>query len=206
MTRAFQESRLIIASHNQGKCREIAAYLTPYAIEILEASDLTYPNPMRPAPAIKPMPPSKPPPPPKPPASPHWRMIRVLKISALGSKPGIYSARLAGVDKNFTRASEILYNDLIIAKASDFSCQFICALALCWGDGFCLTVEGYIDGTFIWPPRGDQGFGYDPVFQPHGCQKTFAELAPEWKHAHSHRAKAFQQLIAQCFQKTPTYK
>ena len=206
MTRAFQESRLIIASHNQGKCREIAAYLTPYAIEILEASDLNLPEPDETGTSYKANATLKATAAAQATGIPALADDSGFEISALGSKPGIYSARLAGVDKNFARASEILYNDLIVAKASDFSCQFICALALCWGDGFCLTVEGYIDGTFIWPPRGDQGFGYDPVFQPHGCQKTFAELAPEWKHAHSHRAKAFQQLIAQCFQETPIYK
>ena len=211
MSRAFTEKRLIIASHNQGKCREIAAYLTPYAIEILSASDLNLPEPDE--------------------TGTSYQANAILKakaaaqaatnaatnaaqaagipaladdsgfeIGALAGKPGIYSARLAGADKNFTRASAQLYNDLSAAKASDFSCRFVCALALCWQDGFCISAEGHIDGTFIWPPRGEQGFGYDPVFQPKGYDKTFAEFDPAWKHAHSHRAKAFAKLIAQCFQ------
>ena len=199
MSRAFTESQLIIASHNQGKCREIAAYLTPYAIEILSASALNLPEPEE--------------------TGASYQANAILKaqsatqtaglpaladdsgfeLTALNGRPGIYSARLAGADKNFTRASEMLHNDLIAAKTSDFSCRFVCALALCWADGLCITAEGHIDGTFIWPPRGDQGFGYDPVFQPEGCDKTFAELDPAWKHAHSHRAKAFAKLIAQCF-------
>ena len=203
MSRAFTEKRLIIASHNAGKCHEIAAYLNPYTIEILRASDLNLPEPEETGTryqanaTIKAQAAAQ--------AATNAVGIPALaddsgfEIFSLDSKPGIYSARLAGADKNFTRASAILYNDLIAAKASDFSCRFVCALALCWADGFCITAEGHIDGTFIWPPRGDQGFGYDPVFQPEGCEKTFAECTPAWKHANSHRAKAFAKLIAQCF-------
>lgn len=199
MTRAFTEKRLIIASHNQGKCREIAAYLSPYAIEILGASDLNLPEPEETGTSYQANATLKAQAAANTDGLPALADDSGFEITALDGKPGIYSARLAGADKNFTRASEILHNDLIAAQASDFSCRFVCALALCWADGFCITAEGHIDGTFIWPPRGIQGFGYDSVFQPKGYQKTFAECTPEWKHAHSHRAKAFEQLIAQCF-------
>jgi XTP/dITP diphosphohydrolase len=86
-----------------------------------------------------------------------------------------------------------------LGAGADRRAHFVCVLALAWPDGHCETVEGRVDGTLVWPPRGARGFGYDPMFLPEGRDRTFGEMAPEDKHAISHRAHAFRKLIAACF-------
>ena len=78
-------------------------------------------------------------------------------------------------------------------------CHFICSLSICWPDGYDVTVSGRVDGKFSWPPKGDKGFGYDPIFKPLGYKKTFAEMKPKFKHSISHRSIAFDKLIKFCF-------
>jgi XTP/dITP diphosphohydrolase len=80
----------------------------------------------------------------------------------------------------------------------DRRARFVCVLALAWPDGHCETVEGTVEGTVVWPPRGDQGFGYDPMFLPEGESRTFGEMPAAEKHAISHRARAFRQMLAEC--------
>ena len=87
-----------------------------------------------------------------------------------------------------------------LPDGADRAAYFACALALCWADGHCEVVEGRVQGRLVWPPRGDRGFGYDPMFQPTGHDVTFGEMAPADKHRISHRAEAFRRLIARCFQ------
>ena len=77
--------------------------------------------------------------------------------------------------------------------------HFVCALSLCWPDGHVETFEGRVDGTLVWPPRGDRGFGYDPMFLPWHGRQTFGEMDPDAKHAISHRAEAFRKLVAALF-------
>ncbi|MDC0033907.1 non-canonical purine NTP pyrophosphatase, partial [Alphaproteobacteria bacterium] len=81
----------------------------------------------------------------------------------------------------------------------DRRAQFICVLSLCWPDGHCESFEGHVDGTLVWPPRGNNGFGYDPIFLPANGTKTFGEMDPDAKHTISHRAVAFRQLRGACF-------
>lgn len=119
-----------------------------------------------------------------------------LSATAIGGEPGIYSARWAGTDKNFDRAMQRVANRLGEAEAMDFSAWFTCALAVAWPDGPAVVVEGRIDGTLAFPPRGDRGFGYDPIFQPYGYAETFGEMDPKQKDAISHRAVAFAKLKA----------
>ena len=122
---------------------------------------------------------------------------------AINKAPGLYSARWAGPEKDFGFAMNKV-NDAFIASGSDDThCRFVCALSIVWPDGHDETVEGIIDGDFVWPPRGENGFGYDPVFVLRGETKTFGEVDPEWKHSVSHRAKAFAQLLDRCFAETP---
>ncbi len=119
-----------------------------------------------------------------------------LSVAAIGGDPGIYSARWAGDDKNFSRAMQQVANRLGEIEALDFSAWFTCALAVAWPDGPAVVVEGRIDGTLAFPPRGERGFGYDPIFQPYGYSETFGEMDPAAKDAISHRARAFAKLKA----------
>ena len=119
-----------------------------------------------------------------------------LSVTALEGQPGIYSARWAGPDRDFGAAMARIKHRLEEAETEDFSCWFTCALAVAWPDGPAVVVEGRIDGTLAWPPRGERGFGYDPVFVPNGFDQTFGEMDPEKKDAMSHRARAFAKLKA----------
>ena len=120
-----------------------------------------------------------------------------LAVTALGGAPGIYSARWAGPGKDFGVAMERVNREL--GEAGDRSAAFICALCLCWPDGHCESFEGRVEGALVWPPRGERGFGYDPIFQAAGESITFGEMEPERKHGMSHRARAFEQMVAALF-------
>ena len=124
-----------------------------------------------------------------------------LVVDALGGAPGIYSARWAGPMKDFAVAMKRVEDELQAKGAADRSAHFTAVLALCWPDGHCETFEGRVDGRLVWPPRGDRGFGYDPIFVPDGHRQTFGEMEPSAKHAISHRAVAFRKLIEACFAK-----
>jgi XTP/dITP diphosphohydrolase len=120
-----------------------------------------------------------------------------LAVDALGGQPGIYSARWAGPGKDFGAAMERVEREL--PAGAPRTARFVCALSLAWPDGHVETVEGVVAGTLAWPPRGSRGFGYDPIFVPDGLEVTFGEMEPTAKHAMSHRADAFRQLVERCF-------
>ena len=120
-----------------------------------------------------------------------------LAVDALGGDPGIFSARWAGPEKDFGGAMRMVHDRL--ASNPDRRARFVCALTLAWPDGHDETVEGEVSGHLVWPARGDQGFGYDPMFVADGYEITFGEMEPDAKHAVSHRADAFRQLVAACF-------
>lgn len=119
-----------------------------------------------------------------------------LSVTALGGAPGIFSARWAGPDKDFSLAMRKVEERLEEAGAEDFSAWFTSALAIAWPDGPALVVEGRVDGTLSFPPRGLKGFGYDPIFVPDGHAATFGEMEPAAKDALSHRTRAFAKLKA----------
>ncbi len=119
-----------------------------------------------------------------------------LSVAALEGSPGIYSARWAGPAKDFTMAMKKVEARLEEAHADDFSAWFTSALAVAWPDGPAVVVEGRVDGVLTFPPRGDRGFGYDPIFVPEGHAQTFGEMDPAAKDAMSHRARAFAKLKA----------
>jgi XTP/dITP diphosphohydrolase len=119
-----------------------------------------------------------------------------LSVAALDGAPGIYSARWAGPGKDFTVAMTKVEERLEEAGAGDFSAWFTCALAVAWPGGPAVVVEGRVDGTLTFPPRGGRGFGYDPIFVPEGGMLTFGEMDPADKDAMSHRARAFAKLKA----------
>ena len=117
-----------------------------------------------------------------------------LEVFALGGAPGIYSARWAGEPRDFDVAMEKVERELIETGTDDRGARFVCALALAWPDGHVEMFEGEVRGELVWPPRGINGFGYDPVFVPTGEALTFGEMDPARKHAMSHRADAFAKL------------
>jgi XTP/dITP diphosphohydrolase len=119
-----------------------------------------------------------------------------LSVAALGGSPGIYSARWAGPGKDFAVAMKKVEERLEEVHADDVSAWFTSALAVAWPDGPAVVVEGRVDGALTFPPRGDRGFGYDPIFVPEGHGQTFGEMDPAAKDAMSHRARAFAKLKA----------
>jgi XTP/dITP diphosphohydrolase len=119
-----------------------------------------------------------------------------LSVTALEGAPGIYSARWAGPGHDFALAMKKVEERLEEAGAKDFSAWFTCALAVAWPDGPAIVVEGRVDGALAFPPRGDRGFGYDPIFVPENQGQTFGEMEPAQKDAMSHRARAFAKLKA----------
>ena len=198
MTRRFEGGRLVVASHNPGKVREIDDLLQSYDAEPVSAGELGLPEPVEDgltfvANAIL-----------KAESAatrsglPALSDDSGLAVAVLDGAPGIYSARWAGPEKDFQYAMQRVQDE--VGDAPDRNAQFICVLALAWPDGHVETFEGTVDGTLVWPPRGDCGFGYDPMFLPKGHDETFGELDPAHKHAISHRAAAFRQLVAACFE------
>ncbi len=186
--------KLVIASHNPGKVREIADLLAPHGLSVVSAARLGLPEPEETGAtfaenAIL-----------KATDAANASGLPVLAddsgicVAALGGQPGIYSARWAGPDKDFTVAMQRIEREL--AGAADRSAAFICVLCLAWPDGRYETFEGRVDGTLVWPPRGTKGFGYDPMFVPEGGSLTFGEMDPAAKHAISHRARAFAKVLA----------
>ncbi|MEQ8505459.1 MAG: RdgB/HAM1 family non-canonical purine NTP pyrophosphatase [Rhodospirillales bacterium] len=198
MARAFTEDQLVIATHNPGKLREIQDLVAPFGVNATSAGELGLAEPVedgdtfRANALIKARAAAQ--------ASnlPALADDSGLAVDALGGAPGIHSARWAGPDKNFTTAMERVWE--LVLESENRKAHFVCALALVWPDGHEEVFEGRVDGTLIWPPTGDKGFGYDPMFQPDGYFITFAEMEPPAKHRISHRAHAFEQLVAACFQ------
>ena len=195
--RKFREGELVIATHNPGKAREISELLKPYVSKFHTAGELNLPEPEETGStfienaALKAKLAAK--------ASgrPALADDSGLAVKALDGAPGLYSARWAGPSKDFGAAMKRVNDEL--ADKKDRSAAFICALALAWPDGHVESFQGEISGALIWPPRGDKGFGYDPLFVPKNDNRTFAEISSDEKHSISHRAKAFEQLVRACF-------
>ena len=198
--RKLAPGKLVIASHNEGKVREIRALLAPFGVEPVSAGSLGLPEPpetgttfianaeikARSAADLS--------------GLPALADDSGLAVEALGGDPGIYSARWAGEAKDFGLAMQLVHEHLERADPeAGHDAHFVCALSICWPDGHIESFEGRVDGTIVWPPRGTQGFGYDPIFQPHGHDISFGEMEPDAKHAISHRADAFAKLVAAVF-------
>jgi XTP/dITP diphosphohydrolase len=126
-----------------------------------------------------------------------------FELMAINKAPGLFSARWAGPNRDFGHAMKKVHDAFMASGSKSTDCRFVCALSIVWPDGHDETVEGIVEGDFVWPPRGKNGFGYDPVFVLKGESQTFGEVDPEWKHSVSHRAKAFTLLLERCFIKTP---
>ncbi|GAB4233229.1 MAG: RdgB/HAM1 family non-canonical purine NTP pyrophosphatase [Methyloligellaceae bacterium] len=196
--------RLVVASHNPGKVREIEALLAPYGIEAVSAASLGLGEPEETGETFAQNAELKACAAARASGLPALADDSGLEVAALEGAPGVYSARWAGPGKNFSFAMKRLENALQQAGAftpGTRRANFTCALTLAWPDGRCETFEGKVYGTIVWPPRGEKGFGYDPVFLPEGAMQTFGEMEPQAKHAISHRARAFERFVAACLER-----
>jgi XTP/dITP diphosphohydrolase len=197
MSNGAPGGKLVIASHNPGKVREIAALLAPQGLSVISAASLGLPEPEETGATFAENAVLKATATATAAGLPALADDSGLAVAALGGQPGIYSARWAGPEKDFTIAMQRVQKEL--AGRQDRSAAFICVLCLAFPGGTNETFEGHIDGTLVWPPRGAQGFGYDPMFVPEDGVLTFGEMAPAAKHAISHRARAFAKLLARGF-------
>lgn len=201
MVRKFNEKKLVVASHNEGKVREIRELLVSYGVEVFSSSELSLSEPIEDGltfienaeiKAIS--------------ATNEAGIVALaddsgLVVPSLDGRPGIHSARYAVNPetnlRDFKFGMEKLNAEL---QDKDRKAYFACALSLAWPDGHVETFEGQVHGVLDWPMRGDKGFGYDPMFKANGYSKTFGEMDPIEKHSISHRAAAFKKLIDACFQ------
>jgi XTP/dITP diphosphohydrolase len=197
--------KIVIATHNPGKLTELRDLLAPHGVEAVSAGELGLPEPeetgttfaanarIKAAAAAQES------------GLPAFADDSGLCVDALDGAPGIYSARWAGPDKNFAAAMAEIERQLAERKARNRRAHFVAALCVAWPDGHVEEFEGRVDGTLVWPPRGEQGFGYDPMFLPDGFERTFGEMSADEKHGLpprgkglSHRARAFVKLAAAC--------
>lgn len=203
MARQFSEPRLLIASKNEGKVQELQELLRNFSVELESAAALSCPEPEENGSTFKENAAIKAEYYGKEAGCPALADDSGLVCDGLDGAPGIYSARWAGENKDFNVAMARLENALKESRIHnydiDYTAHFVCALALWWPDGHTECFEGKVSGKLVFPPRGEKGFGYDPVFVPQGYSCTFAEMNPEEKNAMSHRTKAFRQLIEACF-------
>ena len=192
--------KLVIATHNAGKLREIRALMAPFGIECVGAAELDLPEPeeigntfvdnaelkAREAADLS--------------GLPCLADDSGLSVDALHGLPGIFSARWAedeAGNRDFGHAMERVWREVEAAGPdAGHDAHFVCALSLAWPDGSIESFEGKVHGTLAWPPRGANGFGYDAMFVANGMDRTFGEIEPEEKHAISHRAEAFKLLEA----------
>jgi XTP/dITP diphosphohydrolase len=185
--------KLLIASHNQGKIREIAELLAPFHIATVGAAELGLPEPDETGDTFEANAALKAHAGAEASGLPALSDDSGLVVPAIGGDPGIYSARWAGPSRDFNFAMEQVQTAL---GDKDRSAHFVAVLALAWPGGRVEMFRGEVYGHLTWPPRGDRGFGYDPMFIPDGYDITFGEMDPDEKYRISHRAKAFAKLVA----------
>ena len=198
--RKLAPGRLVIASHNAGKVHEINALVRPFGIEAISAGDLGLKVPIEDEnsfmgnASVKALAAAR--------ASglPALADDSGMEVAALEGRPGVQTADWAETPtgRDFYLAMERVRRELEAAGSSDRSARFVCCLCLAWPDGHLEAFLGKVEGHVEFPPRGEMGFGFDPIFVPEGYVKTFAELDPETKRAISHRADAFAKLVAAC--------
>lgn len=193
MRRRLAPGRLVLATHNPGKVVELQELVTPHGLEVVSAGQLGLPEPEETGDSFT--------------ANAELKALAAatasglpaladdsgLCVDALGGAPGIYSARWGGPEKDFALAMAKVNEAM--GSEGPRTAHFICALSLAWPDGHTETVEGRVDGTLVWPPRGTNGFGYDPMFLMHGRTQTYGEMSRPEKEAENHRARAFRLLI-----------
>ncbi|WP_395647198.1 RdgB/HAM1 family non-canonical purine NTP pyrophosphatase [Terricaulis sp.] len=188
--------RLVVASHNAGKVREISELLAPLGLEVVSAGALGLPEPEETEATFTGNAELKARAAAKGAGLPALADDSGLEVFAIGGQPGIYSARWAGPDKDFRAAMERVWREVQATGGGDLSARFVCVLSLAHPDGSIESFEGEVRGQITWPPRGDRGFGYDPIFVADGQTRTFGEMSHEEKLPLTHRARAFEKLLA----------
>jgi XTP/dITP diphosphohydrolase len=201
----------VIATHNPGKLAEMRELLAPYGIDAISAGELNLAEPDETGMSFRENARIKAEAAATAAGLPAFSDDSGLAVDALDGAPGIYSARWAGPDKNFPRAMETIEHKLREHGATtpgQRTAQFVSALCVAWPDGHVEDFEARVDGTLVWPPRGEKGFGYDPMFLPDGHTRTFGEMPSEEKHGLpprgkglSHRARAFVKLAEACLER-----
>lgn len=191
--RLKEGGRLLVASHNAGKVRELAGLLAPLGIECASAASLDLPEPEETGGTFKENALIK-----ARAAAAAAGMMAIaddsgLEVEALGGEPGIHSARWGGPQRDFGMAMSRVHQAL--EGGAYRRANFTCALALAAPDGTTEVFEGKVFGALTWPPRGERGFGYDPIFVPDGYAETFGEMDPDLKNELSHRMRAFEKLL-----------
>lgn len=193
--------RLVVASHNPGKVREIRELIEPYGIEAIGAGAIGLTEPGETETSFA--------------GNARLKAVTAaeaaglpaladdsgLEVDVLGGAPGVHSARWAGPTKDFAVAMQKVAREIEARNGwtpPGPRANFTCALCLAWPDGTSSLFEGKVFGRLVWPPRGDRGFGYDPMFVAEGEQLTFGEMEPKAKHAISHRARAFAMFVEAC--------
>jgi len=202
LSRAFRETRLVVASHNAGKVRDIGDLMRPFGVATVSAAELDLPEPEETETSFEGNARLKAHAAARASGLPALADDSGLAVEALGGEPGIYSARWAETPagRDFGHAMLTVWDKLEALGAPEpRRAAFICALTLAWPDGHDEIFLGRCEGRLVWPPRGQKGFGYDPIFVAEGEEITFGEMDPETKHSMSHRADAFRQLVATCF-------
>jgi len=209
--RKLVEREIVVASHNEGKVREINQLIAPFGFSAKSAAQLQLPEPPETGTtfeenaAIKAL------------SATHLTGLPALAddsglcVDALGGDPGVYTADWAekpdGSGRDFFMAMEKVNDAMSRQDSLDRTARFVAVLCLAWPDGHLEYFRGEVEGDIIWPPRGDAGFGYDPVFRPMGHERTFGEMSAEKKHSWdadrgddglSHRARAFAKFARQC--------
>ena len=194
--------RLVIATHNPGKLVEMRDLLALYGIEATSAGELGLPEPEETGTSFRANARIKAEAAARASGQPAFADDSGLVVDALDGQPGIHSARWAGPSKDFAGAMariDALLRERGATMPERRKAHFVSALCVVWPDGRLEEFEAAVDGTLVWPPRGDQGFGYDPVFVPDGHTISFGEMAPEEKYRIDHRSRAFAKLAAACF-------
>jgi len=189
------ENTWIVATHNAGKIKEITQLFAPLGVKIQGAAEKGLPEPDETEPTFAGNAALKARSAMKATGLPALADDSGLVVTALGDQPGIHSARWAGEPRDFNRAMARVHEELLKSGQTGWGAAFVCTLALARLDGRIDYYEGRVEGEIVWPPRGDGGFGYDPIFVPEGEMRTFGEMTSDEKKAHSHRARAFDRLI-----------
>ena len=197
--RAFEGQKIVLASHNKGKLREISALLAPYGIEVISAGDLGFDEPEETESTFAGNARIKAHFAAKESGLPALSDDSGIMVDALDGQPGVFTADWAETPngRDFPMAMKKVW-DLLEAKNAPAprTARFCCTLCLAWPDGHDEVFEGKVEGSLTWPMRGDKGFGFDPMFVPLGHDITFAEMDPDKKQAMSHRADAFTKFVS----------
>ncbi|MDB6178169.1 RdgB/HAM1 family non-canonical purine NTP pyrophosphatase [Paracoccus sp. Z330] len=200
--RKFTEKKLLVATHNAGKLAEMRALLTPYGVEVIGAAETALAEPVetednfvgnariKARSAVEAT------------GLPALSDDSGISVDALNGAPGVYTADWAetGNGRDFAMAMQRTWNELEAVQAAEpRNAQFRCTLVLMWPDGHDEVFEGVLPGRVVWPPRGAEGHGYDPIFMPDGHEVTLGEMSADQKNSLSHRALAVSQMIETCF-------